>query len=103
VDENFERKIIIFLVDYSRYVLFDYRPIALTSQILRESSRCSLTISVRVQQPHKAQKLTILIQNYYPRADGAKRRARVLIPPRLFTPGETKALAKSKVHQVSRA
>ena len=30
---------------------------------------------------------------YFPRADGAKRRARVLIPPRLFTPGETKALA----------
>jgi hypothetical protein len=24
-------------------------------------------------------------------------------PPRLFTPGETKALAKSKVHQISRA
>jgi hypothetical protein len=42
-----------------------YRPIALTSQILRVSSRCSLTISVRVQQPHTAQKLTILIQNYY--------------------------------------
>jgi hypothetical protein len=35
---------------------------------------------------------------YYPRADGAKRRARVLIPP-ANTPGETKALAKSKVHQ----
>jgi hypothetical protein len=34
----------------------------------------------------------------YPRADGAKRRARVLIPP-----GETKALAESKVHQISRA
>ena len=39
------------------------------------------------------------------RANGAERRsgrkpgARVLIPPRLFTPGETKALAKSKVHQ----
>ena len=33
----------------------------------------------------------------YPRADAV--RARVLIPPRLFTPGETKALAKSKVHQ----
>jgi hypothetical protein len=30
---------------------------------------------------------------YFPRADGASRRARVLIPPRLFTPGETKALA----------
>jgi hypothetical protein len=42
-----------------------YRPIALTSQILRVSSRCSLTISVQVQQPHTAQKLTILIQNYY--------------------------------------
>jgi hypothetical protein len=41
-----------------------YRPIALTSQILRVSSRCS-TISVRVQQPDTAQKLTILIQNYY--------------------------------------
>ena len=38
-----------------------------------------------------------------PRADGAKRRARVLIPPRLFTHGETKALAESKVHQISRA
>jgi hypothetical protein len=42
-----------------------YRPFALTSQILRVSSRCSLTISVRVQQPHTAQELTILIQNYY--------------------------------------
>jgi hypothetical protein len=42
-----------------------YRPIAVTSQILRVSSRCSLTISVRVQQPHTAQKLTVLIQNYY--------------------------------------
>jgi hypothetical protein len=57
--------------------------------------------------------------NYHskPRADGAKRRARVLTPgetgylhpgkrgtyTRLFTPGETKALAKSKVHQWSRA
>jgi hypothetical protein len=40
---------------------------------------------------------------YNPRAYGAKRRARVLIPPRLFTPGETKALAESKVHQISRA
>ena len=38
-----------------------------------------------------------------PRPDGAKRRARVLIPPRLFTPGETKALGKSKVDQISRA
>ena len=46
-------------------VLTQYRPFALTSQILRVSSRCSLTISVRVQQPHTAQKLTILIQNYY--------------------------------------
>jgi hypothetical protein len=35
----------------------------------------------------------------FTRADDAKRRARVLIPPRLFTPGETKALAKSKVYQ----
>ena len=34
----------------------------------------------------------------YPRADGANRRARVLIPPRLFTPGEREALAKTKVH-----
>jgi hypothetical protein len=34
-------------------------------QILSVSSRCSLTISVRVQQLHTAQKLTILIQNYY--------------------------------------
>jgi hypothetical protein len=42
-----------------------YRPIALTSQILRVSSRCSLKIYVLVQQPHTAQKLTILIQNYY--------------------------------------
>jgi hypothetical protein len=33
----------------------DNRPFALTSQILRVSSRCSLTISVRVQQPHTAQ------------------------------------------------
>ena len=39
---------------------------------------------------------------FNPPADGAKRRARVLIPPRLFTPGETKALAESKVHQISR-
>jgi hypothetical protein len=45
--------------------LHSYRPFALTSQILRVSSRCSLTISVRVQQPHTAQELTILIQNYY--------------------------------------
>ena len=30
---------------------------------LRVSSRCSLTISVRLQQPHTAQQLTILIQN----------------------------------------
>ena len=41
------------------------RPFALTSQILKVSSRCSLTISVRVQQPHTAQELTILIQTYY--------------------------------------
>jgi hypothetical protein len=47
------------------YIPKSYRPIALTSQILRVSSRCSLTISVRVQQPHTAKKLTILIQNYY--------------------------------------
>jgi hypothetical protein len=46
-------------------VLNGNRPFALTSQILRVSSRCSLTISVRVQQPHTAQELTILIQNYY--------------------------------------
>jgi hypothetical protein len=50
-----------------KHIINHYRPIALTSQILRVSSRirCSLTISVRVQQPHTAQKLTILIQNYY--------------------------------------
>jgi hypothetical protein len=47
------------------FPVIKYRPIALTSQILGVSSRCSLTISVRVQQPHTAQKLTILIQNYY--------------------------------------
>jgi hypothetical protein len=41
------------------------RPIALTSPILRVSSTCSLTIPVWVQQPYTAQKLTILIQNYY--------------------------------------
>ena len=41
------------------------RPFALTSQILRLSSRCSLTISVRVQKPHTAPELAILIQNYY--------------------------------------
>jgi hypothetical protein len=46
-------------------VLLYYRPFALTSQILRLSSRCSLTISVRVQKPHTAQELAILIQNYY--------------------------------------
>jgi hypothetical protein len=41
---------------------------------------------------------------YYPRADGAKRRAgEDTNSPRLFTPGETKALAESKVHQISRA
>ena len=34
----------------------------------------------------------------YPRADGEGTNS-----PRLFTPGETKALAKSKVHQISRA
>jgi hypothetical protein len=47
------------------------------------------------------QHYTTLYNN--PRADGAKRRARVLIPPRLFIPGETKALAKCKVHQWPRA
>ena len=50
------------------YVTLEFcsRPFALTSQILKVSSRCSLTISVRVQQPHTAQELTILIiQNYY--------------------------------------
>jgi hypothetical protein len=36
--------------------------------------------------------------NYCPRADGEGTNS-----PRLFTPGETKALAKSKVHQLSRA
>ena len=36
------------------FITMSYRPIALTSQILRVSSRCSLTISVRVQQPHTA-------------------------------------------------
>jgi hypothetical protein len=46
---------------------------------------------------------------YFPRANGAERcsgrkpGAMVIIPSRLFTPGETKALAKSKVHQWSRA
>jgi hypothetical protein len=40
---------------------------------------------------------------YIPRADGAKRRARVLIPPGYLHPGKTKALAESKVHQISRA
>jgi hypothetical protein len=38
------------------FLISRYRPIALTSQILRVSSRRSLTISVRVQQPHTAQK-----------------------------------------------
>ena len=38
---------------------------------------------------------------YIPLADGAKRRARVLIPPAIYT-RETKALAKLKVHQISR-
>jgi hypothetical protein len=42
-----------------------YRRIAMASQILRISSRCSITISVREQQPHTEQKLTISIQNYY--------------------------------------
>ena len=37
-----------------------------------------------------------------PTARSAVRRG-LPIPPRLFTPGETKALAKSKVHQISRA
>jgi hypothetical protein len=37
----------------------------------------------------------------HPRADGAS--CEGTNPPRLFTPGETKALAKSKVHQLSRA
>ena len=46
-------------------IVHDYRPFALTSQILILSSRCSLTISVRVQKPHTAQELAILIQNYY--------------------------------------
>jgi hypothetical protein len=45
------------------------------------------------------------VKRVHPRANGTKRRsgckpgARVLIPPQLFTHGETKALAKSKVHQ----
>jgi hypothetical protein len=34
----------------------------------------------------------------YPRADGEGTNS-----PRLFTPGEREALAKSKVHQISRA
>ena len=40
-----------------------------------------------------------------PRANGAKRKpgARVTNSARLFIPGETKALAESKVHQISRA
>jgi hypothetical protein len=46
-------------------IVHDYRPFALTSQILILSSRCSLTISVRVQKPHTAQELAILTQNYY--------------------------------------
>jgi hypothetical protein len=37
------------------------------------------------------------------RRSGRKPGARVLIPVRLFTPGEGNALAKSKVHQISRA
>ena len=37
-------------------------------------------------------------QSFNPRADGAGTNS-----PRLFTPGETKALAESKVHQISRA
>ena len=41
---------------------------------------------------------TILPKFISPRADGAGTNSR-----RLFTPGETKALAKSKVHQSSRA
>ena len=49
----------------------------------------------RTRTLHRALPLFLV----YPRADGAKRRARVLIPPRLFIPGETKALAKSKVNQ----
>ena len=42
------------------------------------------------------QNIMVLVCN--PRADGAGTNS-----PRLFTPGETKALAKSKVHQISRA
>ena len=38
---------------------------------------------------------------HYPRADGAKRRARVLIPPAIYTRGNESI--KSKVHQSSRA
>jgi hypothetical protein len=58
---------------------------------------------VSYHQNGKDPSLLYIIYIYHPRADGAKRRARVLIPPRLFTPGETKALAESKVHQLSRA
>ena len=50
---------------FSFFLYTLYRPIALTSQILTVSSRCFLAISVRGQQPHTGQKLTILIQNYY--------------------------------------
>ena len=38
----------------------------------------------------------------YPRADGAAP-CEGTNSPRLFTPGEREALAKSKVHQLSRA
>ena len=40
---------------------------------------------------------------HIPRADGAKRPCEGTNSPRLFTPGEREALAKSKVHQLSRA
>jgi hypothetical protein len=46
-------------------ILFKVQAFFSDQQILRVSSRCSLTISIRVQQPHTAQKLTILIQNCY--------------------------------------
>jgi hypothetical protein len=38
------------------------------------------------------------ISNYNPRANGAERRSGRTNSPRLFTPGERNALAKSKVH-----
>ena len=63
-------------------------------------------VTMRKQKVHNA--LVWLINNnpHYSELSPSRRReapCEGTNPPRLFTPGETKALAESKVHQISRA